>query len=1314
MTTIDKRYGRRVLAAVLALAAAIASRASAYQRLYGSESLSSNLVEDICQDARGYVWIATEYGLNRFDGVYFTQYYDDTGEGLAKNDVKLLMPDGDRLWVAGIRFVQMYSPADNQFYDVSVPEAYLNTFKSMAKSPDGEIWILSSGKGILRVDRKNMTARPVEDVNRKIGKVEGKSMKIDSRGRLWISTTSDGLLMYDTHSGKVHRYFDNTPIASNISGVMEGRKGAIAVATNNSGIYLYDGRTDTMRLLCGVPGNTIVRTYGNRRGDMFVGTDRKGLWRVDIQRGTVEPAYQTSGGIDIPGTNVWAFCEDKDGNAWIGFHRSGVMFISQEQQPFNYIAMSQVNGGNGRNLLSVSSLRNGNLLLCQEGNGIFEITQGGQVRNHWMTGVGVSSVMQLDGNRLLIGTNYNRGVGMLDMRTGHVAWVSSLGHLGNPVKGFARDARGNIYIAVFSLGLHSLAPDGQTPRKLCGGSLKLSNKYLNTIKCDSHGLLWIGHYYGIDVYDTKRDRLVGIQVDSTLRSSVVYDISESRDGLMWFGTNRGLFSYDRAKRKWKRYSKADGLSSGIVCGIVDAGDGSIWVSTLRGLCRLDTNTGRIAAFYRGNGLKDDDYLRSAYGLSPYGLVYFANERGVTFFMPSAMHDYGFPRGVTMTGVYLMGRQVMMQGDGVHLDYHDNTFTLRFSTMDFREADNIYYEYRFADESDTVWHQTQAGTSEITLIHLPPGNHKLLVRACEGGVTSAVQTIDIRITPPWWRSWWAYTLYIMAALAVVALAFFAYRRKQQADNNESKIRFLIDIGHELRSPLTLIKSPLDMLLRNDYGPEANRALHNMERNANRMLGLVNQILGIRRIEKGQMKLHYAATDMETFVGDIVHDYDYEAKRRGITLTFNAAGGHKEAYIDRDHFDKVVSNLLANALKYTPDGGTVSVMFAGGDDGVSFTVADSGPGIDEKQLKRVFERFYQVSSRSASGQLGFGIGLNLTYKIVKLHGGTVVARNRTDGQSGSVFTVTLPSGSGHLPKGSVVDASYFTDRLGHKAESRTATQSTDSTAEKPRKVRSATGYRVAVVDDDEEIRSFLKAELGRYYHVDVYANGLEALEAITDTLPDIVVSDVVMPGMDGFTLLRRLKNNTKTSHIPVVLLTTKVEHASRVEGLDYGADAYIDKPFDLEELQASISMLIANRRRVRGKFSGVQEQKDVVRHIELKGNDEQLMDRIMQAVNGRLADSAFNVEALASEVGLSRVQLHRRVKEMTGITVGEFIRNLRMQQAARLLEQGDITVAQVTYAVGMVNPTHFSAAFKKYFGVSPSEYMMKHAKDGTHEA
>lgn len=1284
-------------------------KGATYQRLYGTESLSSNLISSICQDSQGYIWIGTEYGLNRFDGVHFIQYYAGDGKALAGNGIERLLADGDDVYIMRYSGLQVYSLKDDCFYSIQIRDAQTLSLKDLVRTPEGEIWLINSGEGIWKVDRQTLVASPLESVNKQFRMPKVGGIKMDSRGCLWMSTKDGGLWRYDTHSGKLSTFFGDTPLAQHVAGVMEDGSGRIAVATNNDGIYLLNPLTDTMEYFCEAPGMTVLRTYGNNRGDMLLGTDRRGIWRVDIETKSVVPAYNQLDEASIPKTMAWAFYEDKDGNAWIGFQRRGVLFVSQRQQPFNYMDLSQVEGENGRNLIMMTCLSNGNLLLCQEGGGVTEVTQGGKVVGRWMQHIGISNVLQLDEESLLVGTSYNHGVGILSRKTGQVKWLDALGILGNPIKGIARDAKGNLYVAEFGKGLYSVTPDGKNLRVLCGGKMQLHNRYFNGLTVDSRGLLWIGHCYGFDVYDPANDRLVQIKTDSLLRGAITYAIADSGDGMMWLGTNRGLFCYDVSGKSWKRYTRADGLPNDVICGIVSGKDGSLWISTLRGLCRLDIKTGRMTNFYVGNGLQSDIYLRGAYGMSPYGMVFLGNDRGFTYFIPSAVQTARFQRGITLTGVYLLGERIAVKEDAICFNYLDNTLTLQFSTMDFREADNIYYEYRFADEAEEVWHQTSAGVSEITLTHLQSGHQELLVRACDGGVTSDIKKISIRITPPWWLSWWAYTLYGLAGLIVVVLAFVAYKRKQQAEHNESEIQFLIDVGHELRSPLTLIKSPLDTLMHHEYDQETSHALRVMKRNTDRMLQLVNQILSIRRIEKGQMKLHYAATDMAGFVGDIVHDYDYEAEKRGISLVFRVEGDSLIAYVDRENFDKVVNNLLANALKYTADKGEIVVTLRQENQKIYLSVCDNGQGIDEQQIKRVFDRFYQVSSRTASGQLGFGIGLNLTYKIVKLHGGDIIARNRTDGVKGSEFVVSLPQGMMHLPKGSVVEEDYFIPNTEREAVRRADIGLSDTEIKPSRKSRRTTGYRVVVVDDDEGIRNFLKSMLGEDYHVEAYADGLEAFEAIVDTLPDLVVSDVMMPKLDGFALLRRLKNNTKTSHIPVILLTTKIEHQSHLEGLECGADAYIDKPFNLEELQASIASLIANRNRLRGKFSGMQEQKETVKQIELKGNDAQLMEKIMKIVNERLADSNFNVEELADAVGLSRVQLHRRVKEMTGIAVGEFIRNLRMQQAAKLFEQGDVTVSQVTYAVGMVNPNHFSAAFKKYFGVTPSEYMAKHAQN-----
>lgn len=1287
------------------------AKANAYQRLYGVESLSSSLITSICQDSCGYIWIGTMYGLNRFDGVYFAHYKGGGIEGLSKDNIECLLPDVDgNVWVVMYSKVQLYSAKENRFYDIEFKDCNKVSCRDILCTSDGEIWLMNSGEGIWRVDRKNMIAVPIESINNVIGKLQMTAMDLDSKGRLWIRTVHEALWCYDTNTGKVQNYFLGTNIANSISGIAEGSKGEIVIATHNSGIYIYDEHSNVWNKFCNAPNMTIMYVFSNNQGEILLGTDTHGLWSVDMEKKCVMPVFQKRIGNDVPRTNVCAYCKDKDGNSWVGFYKSGLFFSSNQKESFNYIDALRVDGDNGRSILTAFSLQNGNMLICQEGNGIAEVTPYGELRNRWLQGRGYTCVLPIDSTRMWVGA-FSRGAGLLDMSTGKVEWLEAFRN-GGYVKKIARDRAGNLYMAVSGRQLLSFTPDGKNLRLLCGGKMSLHNDWFNTIMTDSRGLLWVCHYYGFDIYDPENDRMLELEMDSALRSSVVYSIAESNDGLIWLGTTSGLFSYDFNRQAWKHYGKKEGLTNETVCGIVEDNDGDLWLATYNGLFNFDTKTEHFTAFYKGNGLKFDSYVCSVYGKSSSGTIYFGNDFGITCFNPDEVRISQFQRGIKLTGVFFLDRQIggVDEDNDIRLSYINNTFTMRFSTMDFRETENVYYEYRFTNELDGVWYRTSVGVSDITLTNFSPGSYILQVRAHEGNVVSAVKQINIHITPPWWRSWWAYTFYGFGILAVIVLAFIAYIHEQKAKHNESEIMFLIDVGHELRSPLTLIKSPLDMLLKRDYDLQTNRALHNMKRNTERMLQLVNQMLSIRRIEKGQMKLHYAETNMSDFVENICNDYDYEAQKRGINLSFIAENEDIRLWIDRDNFDKVVNNLLTNAMKYVGDSGEIVVRLKSDSKKCILSVLDNGSGIDEQQLKNVFNRFYQISSRSVAGQIGYGIGLNLAYKLVKLHGGNIVARNRTDGMHGAEFIVTVPLGKSHLPSESIVDDNYF---IGENFLRTVKDDDLVKGNEKKNSINHSTGYKVVVVDDDEEIRNFLQVELGEFYQVSVYSNGREALEAVTNDQPDLVVSDVMMPEMDGFTLLSRMKNNTRTSHVPVVLLTTKIEHQSRLEGLAYGADAYIDKPFDLEELLICIAGLIANRKRLKGKFSGMQEQDGNIKPLELKGNDALLMEKIMAVVNERLSDSELSVVALSDAVGLSRAQLHRRVKDITGLSVGEFIRNLRLQQAAKLLEKGDVTVSQVAYTVGMSNPNHFSIAFKKYFGVSPTEYMAKHHPVDTQE-
>ncbi len=1298
-------------------------------KFYDTELLSSNQVTDICQDSMGYIWIGTEYGLNKFDGAHVEQYYSDDADphSLCDDIVRCVMTASDgRVWVVTNRGVQHYNRMTDAFETVMFAGSNTANISDILETPNGKIWLLSAHSGVYEVQGGSLDAVPLTAVNRHLRKNMADNMYLDRKGRLWVAYSDAPLQMIDTKSGKTHLYSQALFADNRAVDVTEDARHRLLVLTYNS-IMQVDEKTLACKPVITFPRNAVKRMFKDNKGRLLVGTIGSGLWAVDegqpsptpaLQEGKLTVLYpQVTNDFDMAQAHVNAFLEDRGGNRWIGCFRRGVLFVNDKPTSFHYLGLDQMEQDNSYLLRLVFADSQHRVYVCQEKGGIKDIDLSGHVQGLWMNGYTVTTLYEMSANTFLVGT-YRDGLFRLDRQTGKVEQLPIAKN--QRISSIARDRQGNIYSAVFSEGLRSYTPDGKTERVLGKGRLDLHNPYLNVLFTDASGLIWIGHYYGIDVYNPQTDSLVDVHIPAALRPAIVYAIVQSpKDQSIWIGTNKGLFVYRGARESevWERYTQKDALPNDIVCGLVATADGSLWISTYRGLAQREPN-GTFIRYYRGNGLQDWSFVRSAYTYTTDGDIIFGNQKGITYFTPDKLVKNQFLHGITLTGMWLGNTDVNVSTrsngksiitkmlettDDITVSYLDNTFSLQFSSMEFREAMNIHYEYRFEDEGKDVWHQTAAGVSEIFFTHLGVGTHRLQVRAYDNGAYSPVKTLRIHVTPPWYRSWGAYAFYLMLILAIAALWWRYYWNKRQAETNEEKIKFFVDISHELRSPLTLIKSPLEKMLKESHNPQTTRALRNMERNTNRLLALVNQILSIRKIEKGQMRLHYAETPLADFVSNICHDFDYQVENRQIALKMHNEAEGMAVWIDCDNFDKVVTNLLSNAIKYIDDGGQIDVTVRQIDNKLAeLAVRDNGPGINEAQLKKVFERFYQASVRPASGQMSYGIGLNLTQKIVTLHGGTIVARNR-EGGNGSEFIVRLPLGNDHLPQEQLVGSDYYASSPTH--EERT-TPVTD--AEQKRRTRKKTTYHVAVVDDDDELRSFLQTELSESYYVHGYPDGKSALEGVVDIVPDLVVSDVVMPQMDGFELLKRLKSSTKTSHIPVILLTTKTEHQSHIKGLEQGADAYVDKPFNMEELETRIANLIANRIRLRGKFSGAQEQEHTVSKVELRGNDEVLMEKVMKAVNEHLDDSEFNVEALAETVGLSRVQLHRRMKEMTGITVGEFIRNLRLQQAARLLEKGDTTVSQVTYAVGFSNPTHFTAAFKKHFGTTPSDYMAKHQR------
>ena len=591
-----------------------------------------------------------------------------------------------------------------------------------------------------------------------------------------------------------------------------------------------------------------------------------------------------------------------------------------------------------------------------------------------------------------------------------------------------------------------------------------------------------------------------------------------------------------------------------------------------------------------------------------------------------------------------------------------------------------------------WISNTAGDNSFNFTGLSYGHYRIEVRTyCNGKYSMHNKVINLDVLAPWYLTVWAKLIYLFLVLGFTAAVIFVYLRKKKRDLEEVKMQFLINATHDIRSPLTLIMEPLKKLKeRLGNVEEYHEDIDTIDRNAQRLLTLVNQILDKRRLDKHQMNLSCRETNLVEFSQGLVSLFTYNANLRGIQIKLEMPETPVNAWIDRNKLDKAIANLLSNAFKYTPNGGEIIFRIEKQDKKVLLYVIDSGKGLGKNDdAKNLFERFYQGKNSADMHLGGSGIGLNLCRAIVRLHGGDVTARNREDGTSGACFIIELPLGKEHLKNNQI-----YSDYV--------------DTGMKQQRGAASKNCKILLVDDDIEICRYIKSELSDWYRFVICNNGKEALKQLLSGDFDLVVSDVVMPEMDGITLLKSIKGNANISHVPVIMLTSKSEISDRLEGIKLGADAYLAKPFSLEELHLTIDNLIDNVRRLKGKFSGALKQDDKVEKIEVKGNDEELMERIMKVVNENMGDSDFNVEKMCDEVGVSRTQLHRKLKEMTGVPTSEFLRNIRLNEAARLIRERKINITQVSYMVGFANNSHFSTAFKKYFGMSPSEYAAKYTE------
>ncbi len=1334
-------------------------------RMYTSGSgLPNSQINNIYQDSDGFIWITTENGLTRFDGMDFSTFrFDRNAKNAIASDLVLTILEDSHgtNWVGTSAGLQIFDEEYNSFskidlQDESVPSSNQHIADILQVNFGGRDKILaaSSGHGIYIIGPEDHTVDTTlqKSLNRILPSQFIGKMFSDSRGRLWIGAENGGICTIELSSGNditpSMRGLENDIIITSFE--EDVKSGNIILGSSGQGILIYDNELNTIRKSKGMSArtcrvesilkNNIAPQYGE--ASFLVGIENNG-----IKLFNTETEQLTE--ISLPNvpyrTSTWkvhSLMEDNQGNVWVGAFQTGVLVIPKSMYGFEYINLNRSGDiGNESCVTSViRDMNDGGIWVGTDGGGLYRIYENGKrthycMENSALTNNSIMSLVQDKRGTLWIAT-YLGGLFSWSEKTGFRQFRDNASLNTNRTVSLAYSPTMDVlYVGTHGNGLSIISvPQAKVIRTYSEDD----NKWISNLYIDKAGMLWVGTYNGIMWYDHRIKNLIGYETGETLKTRV-HSFCESGDGMMWIGTGEGLVGFIRSEGKSVTYTEQDGLPSNVVNDIQEGSDGNLWIATLNGLSRFNTSTKEFTNYYHHDGLQENEFHARASYKADDGKLYFGGIKGLTAFYPHIVDQRKHPvPPLYFSDLRVMNKPVqynpeagndnilnkhITQATRITLENDSNMFSMMFSVLEYTNPRKITYDYMI-EGFDNAWNHTRPDSRTITYTNLPAGKYTLKVKAYFEGTPQeySYREIGIRILPPWYRTAWAYIAYIIMAVLVCwnYLEWRKRRAKRKKESEESeikelKLKMFTNISHEIRTPLTLVMNPLKKMREGETDSQQKELYNLMYRNCLRILRLVNQLLDMRKIDSGQLQLHFLETDVVYFIRDIMKSFDNLSVSKNINFTINPTEEITNLWIDQGNFDKIIFNILSNAFKYTPENGSISIHISGAkrNEGileapvkeyVEFTIENSGSSVDEKFLDKVFDRFFQTDVRDA--KVGSGVGLNLTKMLVGLHHGDIRAYNTDEGMA---FTVRIPVGFAHLSEEEMTKPTnhkdLYTKTPGINAEHYESREDvTYAPAKDEHKKQVKSKRNIILVDDDDEMRAYLKLELQAFYNVETCANGKEAWSKITTTHPDAVITDLMMEGMDGAELCEKVKKNPETNLIPVIILTSSSDEISQQRCIDSGADRFLTKPISLEILKSTISNAISTRDTMRNKYSNEIDYK--FNDIHMSDSANKLVTKVIDTIRQNIENTDFSVEDLSREVGMSRVHLNRKLKEIMNISPSNLIKSIRLKQAAFLLINNKVNISEVAYKVGFSTHSYFSNSFHDYFGMTPKEFVAKY--------
>jgi hypothetical protein len=1302
-----------------------------FQKIDQTQGLSSSRITGIVKEINGFVWISTQYGLNRYDG-HSMKIYNKQNSNIVSNDISGLYLDRkNRLWLTtyggGLNlydkindtFISFKNASDNPFSIIS------NRINTLIEDSNGLLWI-GTEKGLSLYDFKTNKFYNYPTIDGKLLNII--SIYEDSNHRLWIGTFSSGVLLFDTQTRKFKKIIrENEQISSTINTITELNSDKILLGTSGAGLLTIDLKNYTISNFFKNTNSLsekfrIIRSMKkDSKGNLWIGTDGFGLFELKHPN-SKEPIinnykHNSQTSSSLSGNAIYVITEDDNSNLWIGTAWNGISILDNKSQ--TEIIFSDFVGENPNPVLSIFK-NSEKFFLGLDGEGLNVFDKKNNAISFFDESIikakYIQKIIQTKDGNFWLGT-FGNGLLKFDYKTKKITqFVTDFSNKNslsfNDVRDIVEDENHNLWIATWGGGLNYF-----DIKKNTFSRFDIPNNNLISIIKDGNNI-WIASYGGgLSVFNIDTKQIENFSFIENNANSIsnnnLFSILKDKRGYLWIGTSGdGINRMDLKTKKIEQFKNDQNVKYKTITSILEDDQHNIWFGSKNGIVKYDYTTNTFNTF---SSLSGDFHINSSFK-DEKGLLYFGGINGVLKFNPGNITNENMQPKVKIRNFKLFNKEVTIGENeilkknielenNIILKHFQNVITFEFSALKFPFSQNCEYAIKM-ENFEEDW-RTIGKDRTATFTNLAPGNYTFMVKSSEIGANwnDKFTAINIKILSPFWLTWWAYLCYFLLLLFflylfrknsiswarlknTLELEKFAHEKDTELYN--LKQQFFTNISHEIRTPVTLIISSINRLFDNNNLQDSKqiKAAHTIRRNSNLLLRLVNELLDIRKLESNEIVLNVSKNEFISFVKEIYLSFSDIALDRTIKYSFKTDSNSLFLWFDRNQLEKVVFNLISNAFKFTNDTGLIEVIIEETKNEIVLTVKDDGIGISSEDLKKIFNRFYQVKTIHSKDNRGFGLGLAIVKDVVELHKATINVKSKF--KKGSTFEVRFLKGNQHfnLLENNPVDSENTAKKIGE--------------LEKKISHKSKKKIRILIVEDNLEIQESLKEFLEQeLYEVIQSFDGEDGLKKASTEIPDLIISDLMMPKMDGIELSKKIKKNGITSHIPIIILTAKTADKDKLDGFETGADEYIIKPYNEDFLLSRIKNLVSNRKLLKEKFinSNLLNPKE----ISINSQDQIFLEKLYKSLEENIQSTNLNAQLIAEELNISHSAMYKKIKALTGLTFVEFYRDYRLSIAKQLIQEMGYSVSEACYKVGYSDRKYFSKLFKQKFKKNPSDFI-----------